>query len=302
MSYAKGHGAKLYYENSGRGVPIIFVHEFGGDLRSWEMQVRHFARRYRCITFNARGYPPSDVPTDVKLYSQEIATNDIIAVMDHLKLEKAHIVGISMGAYATVHFGLRYAGRALSLTAVALGYGSQPHVRDKFRADFATLADEIEKLGAEKFAEGYALGPYRLQLKQKDERSWLEFKRMLAEHSAAGTAQTMRGVQKERPGLYELEADLRKLAVPLMIVAGDEDDWCLETDLWLKQIVPSAGLLVLPKTGHTVNLEEPDFFNSHLQYFLTTVERGAWPLRNPATIADLALMAWKNPHPSNIDL
>ena len=145
MSYAKGHGAKLYYEDSGRGVPIIFVHEFGGDLRSWEMQVRHFARRYRCITFNARGYPPSDVPTDVKLYSQEIATNDIIAVMDHLKLEKAHIVGISMGAYATVHFGLRYAGRALSLTAVALGYGSQPHVRDKFRADSATLAERDRK-------------------------------------------------------------------------------------------------------------------------------------------------------------
>lgn len=293
MGYASAKGAQLYYEETGRGTPIVFVHEFGGDHRSWEPQIRHFARRYRCITFNARGYPPSDVPTDVKHYTQDIATDDIVAVMDHLKLEKAHIVGISMGAYATVHFGMRYGDRSISLTAAALGYGSQPQVRDKFRADSGLLADEIEKLGAKKFAEGYAQGPYRLQFKSKDERGWFEFKRMLAEHSALGAALTMRGVQKERPALYELEAGLRRLAIPLMIVAGDEDDWCLETDLWLKRIVPSAALVVLPKTGHTVNLEEPDMFNSHLQDFLATVETGGWSLRDPSTVADSALMAWK---------
>jgi pimeloyl-ACP methyl ester carboxylesterase len=118
---------------------------------------------------------------------------------------------------------------------------------------------------------------------------------MLAEHSACGAALTMRGVQKERPALYELEAGLRSLTIPLMIIAGDEDDWCLETDLWLKRIVPSAALLVLPKTGHTVNLEEPDLFNSHLQHFFTAVQEGGWSMRDPSTIADSALMAWKNP-------
>lgn len=293
MPFADATEAKLYYEVSGHGAPIVFVHEFGGDYRSWEPQVRHFARRYQCITFNARGYPPSDVPADVAHYTQDLAADDIVAVMDHLELKRAHIVGISMGAYATIHFGLRYANRAVSLTAAALGYGSQPQVRDKFRTDSAMLAEEIKKLGAEKFAEGYALGPYRLQFKRKDERGWLEFKRMLAEHSALGTSLTMQGVQRGRPGLFELEKGLRELSVPLLIIAGDEDDWCLETDLWLKRIVPSAGLLVLPKTGHTVNLEDPDLFNAHLQDFLTTVEHQGWPLRDPATIADSALMAWK---------
>jgi pimeloyl-ACP methyl ester carboxylesterase len=293
MPFANAKGAKLHYEVSGAGTPIVFVHEFGGDYRSWEPQVRHFCRCYQCITFNARGYPPSDVPNEVTLYSQDLAADDIVAVMDHLGLAKAHIVGISMGAYATVHFGLRHANRALSLTAAALGYGSQPQFRDKFRADSAMLAEEIKKLGAEKFAEGYALGPYRLQFKRKDERGWLEFKRMLGEHSTVGTSLTMLGVQKGRPALYELEDKLRRLTVPFLIVAGDEDDWCLEMDLWLKRAVPSSGLLVLPKTGHTINLEEPDLFNHHLQTFLGMVEHDAWPLRDPATVADSALMAWK---------
>src|SRR5262245_9670862 len=81
-------GVKLYYEEAGSGTPIVFVHEFAGDWRSWETQMRHFGRRYRCIAFNARGYPPSDVPDDVERYSQERARDDIRAVLDALNLDK----------------------------------------------------------------------------------------------------------------------------------------------------------------------------------------------------------------------
>ena len=95
-------GVKLYYEETGSGTPVVFVHEFAGDYRSWEPQVRHFARRYRCIVYNARGYPPSDVPSDVERYSQDRARDDILAVLDGLKLAKAHIVGLSMGAFAAL--------------------------------------------------------------------------------------------------------------------------------------------------------------------------------------------------------
>src|SRR5580704_4243592 len=89
-------GIRLYYEETGSGGPIVFVHEFAGDLRSYEPQVRYFSRRYRCIAYNARGYPPSDVPEDVESYSQERARDDIRCVLDALKIEKAHIVGVSM--------------------------------------------------------------------------------------------------------------------------------------------------------------------------------------------------------------
>src|SRR5450432_463493 len=99
-------GARLYFEETGSGTPIVFVHEFAGDYRSWEPQVRHFSRRYRCITYNARGYPPSDVPADVERYSQASARDDILCVLDGLGINRAHVVGLSMGGFATLHFGM----------------------------------------------------------------------------------------------------------------------------------------------------------------------------------------------------
>src|ERR1700730_2466014 len=99
-------GVKLYYEEAGEGFPIVFVHEFGGDHRSYEPQIRYFARRYRCIAYNARGYPHMDVPNDQQDNSQQIARDDIRAVLDGLGIEQAHIVGISMGGFATLHFGM----------------------------------------------------------------------------------------------------------------------------------------------------------------------------------------------------
>ena len=96
-------------EEAGQGVPLVFVHEFAGDARSWHLQARHFARRYRTIAFNARGYPPSDVPEDPGLYSQDHAVEDIRGLLDALGIERAHVCGLSMGGYATLLFGLRHA-------------------------------------------------------------------------------------------------------------------------------------------------------------------------------------------------
>src|ERR1700757_4743357 len=118
-------GVKLYYEEVGSGIPIIFVHEFAGDIRSYELQIRYFARRYRCIVYNARGYPPSDVPEDPARYSQERARDDIRAVLDGLGIAKAHVVGVSMGGFATLHSGLSYPDRALSLVVAGCGYGAE---------------------------------------------------------------------------------------------------------------------------------------------------------------------------------
>ena len=97
MPYAESAGVQLYYETTGRGTPIVFVHEFADDLRSWEPQLRFFSRRYRCIAFNARGYPPSDVPREADAYSQSHAVDDIAAVLRHLGVAQAHVCGLSMG-------------------------------------------------------------------------------------------------------------------------------------------------------------------------------------------------------------
>ena len=248
---------ELYYEEVGSGTPIVFVHEFAGDYRSWEPQMRYFSRRYRCIAYNARGYPPSAVPAPGAGYSQARAAADIRCVLDQLKVDKAHVVGLSMGGLAVLHFGLTYPARARSLLVGGAGYGSEAGERDKFRAEATTIAARLERDGMAKFAEAYAYGPTRVQFERKDPRGFAEFKQMLAEHSAKGSIGTQLGVQRERPSLFDLEAQVRALQVPMLVVTGDEDWPCLLPNIFLKRTCPSAALLVLPNSGHAVNLEEP---------------------------------------------
>lgn len=290
MAYADSGGVKLYYEETGTGIPIVFVHEFADDFRSWEQQVRYFSRRYRCVTYNARGYPPSDVPEDPALYSQDLAADDIAAVMRAAGIGCAHVVGISMGGFAVLHFGLRYAAMAQSLTVVSCGYGAAYDEREQYAADSEMLATKYDEIGAEAMAEMYSGGAYRIQFRDKDPRGWQEFKETLAQHSARGSALTMRGVQKLRPSLYDLEDGLKKMKVPTLIINGDEDDWCLEPGIYLKRTIPACGLWVIPKTGHTVNLEEPSLFNAGLAEFFATVEAGRWGERQN-TVGASALLS-----------
>jgi len=265
-------GVRLHYEEAGSGTPIVFVHEFAGDARSWEPQVRHFSRRYRCIAYCARGYPPSDVPESYERYSQERARDDIRSVLDALKLERAHIVGLSMGANATLHFGLTYPRRALSLTFAGGGYGSHPATRKKFQDDSRANAQTIRDKGMKHFADTYGHGPARLPLQKKDPRGFDEYLRQLAEHSVLGSANTMLGVQSRRPSFYDLAKEIANLQVPLLVMTGDEDEPSIEASVMIKRTAPRAALAVLPRSGHGINLEEPALFNQLLDDFLHQVE------------------------------
>lgn len=286
MAFAvAGDGTRLYVEETGSGIPLLFVHEFAGDHRSWEPQVREFARRYRCITYNARGYPPSEVPDDGARYSQEQAVADAVSVLDHLGIERAHVVGLSMGGFCALHLGLAHPDRARSLVVAGCGYGAEPGVRDRFRAESEANARAFEA-DPSAAAESYALGPSRVQLQDKDPRSWAEFAQQLAGHSGRGSALTLRGVQMRRPSLYDLRERLTALTVPTPIVTGDEDEPCLDADLMLKRTIPSAALAILPRTGHACNLEEPGLFNALVQEFLTTVDAGRWTPRDPRSVSE----------------
>lgn len=277
-------GIQLHVEEAGEGTPILFIHEFGGNHASWEPQLRHFSRRHRCITYAARGYPPSDVPDDMERYSQAIAVEDAVAVLDALGLAKAHIVGLSMGGFATLHFGLRHPGRALSLTVAGAGYGCEKAFEDYFRGVSLQVADRFEQDGARAFAPTYAAGASRVQFQNKDPRGWQEFADRLATHSDTGAALTMRGVQARRPSFWDLEEELKRMLVPTLVIVGDEDDHCLQPGIFLKKTIPACGLAVFPKTGHTLNLEEPAWFNGLLAEFLAQVEAGAWKSRDPRAL------------------
>jgi len=278
-------GVKLYYEETGAGTPLIFVHEFAGDLRSWEPQLRHFGQRYRAIAFNARGYPPSDVPEEPRSYSQNRAAEDIAAVLDHLAIDRAHVAGLSMGGFATLHFGFRHAPRARSLMVGGCGYGAEPAQREHFRAEGANTVAFIRENGMQAFADRYAFGPTRVQFQNKDPRGFAEFRRMLGEHSPVGSVNTQLGVQRERPSLYDLVGQMKALRVPTLVLTGDEDLPCLLPGLLMKENIPTAALAVMPNCGHAINIEDPQQFNRIVGDFLAQVDAGRWPARDPRAIS-----------------
>jgi pimeloyl-ACP methyl ester carboxylesterase len=271
-------GTRLYYEEAGEGTPVVFVHEYAGDWRSWEAQMRHFARLHRCVTYSQRGYPPSDVPKEAARYGQDIARDDVLALMDALKIDKAHVVGHSMGAYTALHVGIKAPQRCISVVAAGCGWGSTPDVKQ--REAMKALAAETGKMFAEEgikaAAEKYADAPMRHAQKHKDPRGHAEFSRMLAEHSAEGHAQTMFNLQLKRPTLYDMEDQLKRFAVPLLVIVGDEDGPCIDGSVFLKRTAPTAGLLVIPRSGHNVPSEEPAMFNAALAELFASAEAGRW--------------------------
>jgi pimeloyl-ACP methyl ester carboxylesterase len=289
MPKAHVGNVNLYYEEMGAGTPVVFVHEFAGDLESWRPQVAFFCRRYRTIAYNARGYPPSDVPEDAAAYSQAQAVDDIKGVLDHLRIDRAHVCGLSMGGYAALHFGLTYPERAHSVVVAGCGYGSSPAEREGFRQDSALVVKRFEE-GMEAVADFYSRGPTRVQFQDKDPRGWQEFRDRFAAGSARGHSLTMQGVQMKRPSVFDLGERMERLQVPTLIMTGDEDEPCLEPALFMKRKIPTAGLVVIPKSGHGINLEEPDLFNRAVLDFLTAVDAGRWPPRNPASLAKSAIL------------
>ncbi len=277
-------GVRLYYEEAGQGTPVVFVHEYAGDYRSWEPQLRYFSRSHRCITYSQRGYPPSDVPKDAACYGQDIARDDVIALMDALKIDKAHVVGHSMGAYTALHVGMRYPQRCISVTAAGCGWGSTADVaqREAMKAMAAETGKMFLDEGIVAAAAKYADAPMRQTFKNKDPRGFAEFAHMLAEHSAEGHAHTMFNLQLKRPTLWDMQDSLKKYSVPLLIIVGDEDEPCLEGSLFMKRIVPTAGLLVIPRSSHTINSEEPAAFNAALADLFAAAEAGRWLAHKPA--------------------
>jgi pimeloyl-ACP methyl ester carboxylesterase len=286
-------GVKLYYEETGEGTPIIFVHEFAGDHRSWEPQVRYFSRNYKCITFSARGYTPSDVPATFDMYSQDIAREDIKAVLDSLDIGEAHVIGLSMGGFSALHFGMHYPDRVLSQVIAGCGYGADEGSSEQFKRETSEAARRMETETMEVFGATYALGPTRVQFQNKDPRGWQEFETQLRQHSSLGSANTMRGVQSRRPSLYALKDSLQKMTVPTLILNGDEDEPCLDVSLFLKRTIPSSALTLIPRTGHTCNLEEPALFNKVCDDFIHQVECGRWELRDVRSMTSSIISAEK---------
>lgn len=275
------NGVNIYYETTGHGFPLIWSHEFGGTHESWAPQVSFFSRNYQVLTYNARGYPPSDVPSDPSSYSQEQSVEDLYGLLQHLGIQQAYVGGFSMGGSIALNLAIAHPEITKAIIIAGVGTGSADPER---MADETTLvANRIKNEGIIPWANGYAAGPTRVQLRRKNPNGWEAFKRDLLCHSPLGSALTICEVQGKRPTIYALEHSLKKLEVPTLILVGDEDDPCIESAIFLKRHIRKSGLLMLPQTGHTINLEEPELFNRVVSDFLTAVESCQWNARDPGS-------------------
>jgi pimeloyl-ACP methyl ester carboxylesterase len=274
MPIAHVNGVDLYYEETGAGSPLVWSHEFGGDHRSWEPQVRHFARSYRVITYNHRGYPPSGVPKAAAAYSQDILVADLHGLLAHLGTGPVHLGGCSMGANVARDFALAHPDLARSVILVGGGAGSVN--REQFLQQQAATAAGLDREGMASLLRNFDGLATRASFKQKDPRGFAEFLRQAGEHDPQACAHLAREVMSKRRTVPELEAKLRALRVPALIVVGDQDTPCVQPSIMMRDFLPHAGLLVFPACGHTPNIEEPTLFNVHVGAFLAAVDAGRW--------------------------
>ncbi|HXJ83591.1 MAG TPA: alpha/beta hydrolase [Candidatus Methylomirabilis sp.] len=274
MPIAKLADVELYYEETGDGSPLVWSHEFGGDHRSWEPQVRYFSRRHRVVTYNHRGYPPSSVPKGARAYSQDILVEDLHQLLRHLGLRQVHLGGCSMGANMARDFAIAHPDLTRSLIMVGAGAGSVN--REQFLQGQAAIAEGLEREGIEWRVRNLDSVSTRASFKSKDPRGFAEFLRQSAEHDAQACAHLAREVMSKRRTVPELEARLRALRVPTLVMVGDQDTPCVEPSMMMRALIPHAGLVVFPACGHTPNIEEPGLFNAHVTEFLSAVEAGRW--------------------------
>ncbi len=221
---------RLYFEEAGSGTPIIFLHEFAADHTNWEPQMRYFSRGHRCIAYSARGYTPSEVPPTPDSYTHKHFYTDALAVLDHLKIDRAHFVGLSMGSYSSLQVGMHAPERALSMTLAGVGSGSSLENLETFRKTCQQTADQFEAIGSVEVAKVTREAPGRIPFLVKDPRGHADFYAALARHDSKGSANTMRGFQGGRPSIYTLTDAIRKVPTPALIICGDEDDSLRRTE------------------------------------------------------------------------
>ena len=287
MPHVQAEGAKIYYEESGAGTALVFLHEFLNDHTGWDDQMRRFSRDYRCVTIACRGYPPSDCPEDETAYSQDIFKDDVLAVLDHLKIDKAHLVGLSMGAYTGLQLAIENPGRVLSVIAASGASGGYEPNRAEFEKQTTNSATQLESM-ENMPGVSLASGSTRVQLKRKDPISWNRVAEIIARRPVHSAAKTMLQVQLKRIPVFKLEKELAAVETPVLLMVGDEDESCLDVNLWLKRVMAASRMVVFPACGHVLHLEEPELFNHLSEQFLSSVDRGTWYPRDPATKPDVA--------------
>jgi pimeloyl-ACP methyl ester carboxylesterase len=266
MPLAEVNGVHLYYEVTGKGRPIVFVHGFGCGIRSWDLQVRALSRRHRVIAYDVRGHGLSDAPTEAAEYSQATSVEDLRQLLDVLRIRRTAVAGLSMGGNIALNFALLEPTRVSALVIADTGAGSDGHA--DWVATSHAFAAALDSGGTEAFADMAMASPLFAPYCNKGPAAQRFIRSCLMTHRARGVAHTAREVLAKRPRIYELETQLAKLQVPTLLIVGDGDDPCLKIHDFMARTIPGARSIVLRGTGHLSNLESAAAFNAAVSRFL----------------------------------
>jgi pimeloyl-ACP methyl ester carboxylesterase len=266
------NGVRLYYEEAGEGPPLLLIHAFPVGLGMWAPQVPVFARRFRVISYDCRGFGRSEAPTEPTRYSQAVSVGDARALLEALGAAPAAVCGLSMGGNIALNLGLSHPESVRALVLCDTGAGSEDPVAFRARC--------------EEYAEAAVSGMAGFAAAIPRWSTFDDFARRGAEEAALlrglilaqpphGIGLTARFALATRRPVYALERGLRALARPTLVLHGEHDEACVRTSRFLAETIPGARLWTVPGASHFPNLDHPDLFNVRVLAFLREAGAGA---------------------------
>ncbi len=272
MPLAKANGISLYYEDVGRGRPLIWAHGFACGLRMWDPQVAALADRNRVITYDVRGHGASDVPEAPDAYSQPIVVEDLRDFLRHLGISRAVVGGLSMGGNIALNFALAFPDMVDGLIVCDTGAGSDN--TEEWIANCEAWARLLEREGIEAFADVMLAHPLLARYAAQGPEAVRQMRSLVTTHRARGLAHTLSGVLARRPTIYSLEPKLRQLRIPTLLIVGELDEPCVKVHRFMGDAIAGSEQIVIKGVGHMTNLEDPATFNAVVTQFLLRVYRG----------------------------
>ncbi|HXG41507.1 MAG TPA: alpha/beta hydrolase [Dehalococcoidia bacterium] len=255
------NGAAIYYEVHGRGPWLVFAHGAGGNHLSWWQQVPAFARRYRCLVFDHRGFGLSrqdDRPPDPTHF-----VDDLESLLEHLEVDEVRLVAQSMGGLTCLGYALRHPQRVRALVMANTLVGMR-------RAVWAAADARVRHLAQRLWEQRRSRLPRRaLSLRFVRSRPHLAF---LYREIAALNGPRPEDLPRRYPVLDPSGEAIRSLPVPVLLIVGEEDDLFPPALVEVAaRLLPNARLLVVPGAGHSVYFEQPEVFNRAVLEFLDEV-------------------------------
>lgn len=251
MSTIERDGVSLYFEDHGKGVPVLWTHGFAATCRMWDPQIDALSSRFRNLVWDMRGHGQTGSPDDPGAYSHDATIADMCAILDACRIEKAVIAGLSLGGFMSLYFHLHHPERVRALMLFDTGPGFRS---DDARAEWNRYAERSAKAFEEKGLAALGDSPEAATARHRGSR---------------GIAHAARGMLVQSDA--RVIDSLPSIAVPALVAAGAEDTVYVKSMDYMVSKIPGAVRLLVEDAGHAPNLERPGEFNDAVASFLDSV-------------------------------